>query len=362
MRIAFYAPMKAPDHPTPSGDRQIARLTLRALELAGYAPVVVSDLRTLEMTGDAAAQADLHARAKAEKARLIAGLAAEPPALWFTYHCYYKAPDLLGPKVANAFDIPYVLSEPSISPRRREGPWAGFARASEAAIAAADILFWTTRRDLPALEAAGLGARLIHLPAFVDAGPAPAARPPGTPLQLLCVAMMRSGDKLESYRRLGRALARLNTDWRLEVIGDGPERPAVQAALGHEARVTYRGTLAPEEVASRMTAADLLVWPGVGEGVGMVALEAQAAGLPVITEDHPAQRDLVAGRLAPADDPAAFAAAIRQAANNRIALSRAARACILKQHDLPAAARLLKEVIDRLIGRPGTNKAPGVVV
>ena len=142
----------------------------------------------------------------------------------------------------------------------------------------------------------------------------------------------------------------------------GPSVPLSRAALGHEARVTYRGALAPEEVASRMTAADLLVWPGVGEGVGMVALEAQAAGLPVIAEDHPAQRDLVAGPLAPADDPAAFAAAIRQAANNRVALSRAARSSILKQHDLPAAARLLKDAIDRLIGRSGPNKAPGAVV
>ena len=35
LRIAFYAPMKAPDHPTPSGDRHIARLTLQALARAG---------------------------------------------------------------------------------------------------------------------------------------------------------------------------------------------------------------------------------------------------------------------------------------------------------------------------------------
>jgi hypothetical protein len=35
MRIAFYAPLKAPDHPVPSGDRTIARLLLAALKQGG---------------------------------------------------------------------------------------------------------------------------------------------------------------------------------------------------------------------------------------------------------------------------------------------------------------------------------------
>ena len=36
-RMAFYAPLKAPDHPTPSGDRRMARLLIQALEAAGAA-------------------------------------------------------------------------------------------------------------------------------------------------------------------------------------------------------------------------------------------------------------------------------------------------------------------------------------
>jgi hypothetical protein len=35
MRIAFYAPMKPPDHPQPSGDRRMANLLMQALRLAG---------------------------------------------------------------------------------------------------------------------------------------------------------------------------------------------------------------------------------------------------------------------------------------------------------------------------------------
>ena len=36
MRVAFYAPMKAPTHPAPSGDRRMARLLMAALTVAGH--------------------------------------------------------------------------------------------------------------------------------------------------------------------------------------------------------------------------------------------------------------------------------------------------------------------------------------
>ena len=39
------------------------------------------------------------------------------PAAWFTYHLYYKAPDWLGPDIARALAIPYLVAEAS---RRRQ--------------------------------------------------------------------------------------------------------------------------------------------------------------------------------------------------------------------------------------------------
>ncbi len=344
--------MKAPDHPNPSGDRHIARLTLRALAGAGYDAQCVSRLRTLDMAGDPAGQAGLRAAAEAVPARLIDELAGEPPVLWFTYHCHYKAPDLVGPAVADALAIPYVISEASVSPKRREGPWAKFAVASDAAIARADRLFWTTARDRPALEAAGHGAKMIHLAAFLDPGPAVAPRPSGDPLRLLTVAMMRLGDKLESYRRLAAALAHLAGDWRLTVVGHGAAGDTVRALLAPFAeRLTYIDDLDdPSLVRPHYEAADLMVWPGVNEGVGMVWLEAQAAGLPVIAEDGPAARALIGGgRLPPPDDPQAFAGAITAAAADRPALARAARDHIEAHHSLEAAAATLKSSLAELL-------------
>ncbi len=350
--VAFHAPMKPPDHQVPSGDRRIARLTLAALEQAGFDAATVSRLRTLDLAGDAAAQARIAEAAEAEAERLIGALRAGPPALWFTYHCYWKAPDLIGPRVAGALGIPYAISEASIAPRRREGPWAGFAARAEAAIARADRLFWTTPRDRPALEAAGHGARMVHLPAFLALPPAPPPRPAGTPLKLLAVAMMRPGDKLESYRRLAAGLARLGGDWRLTVIGSGPARGEVEALLApFESWLTLLTELEESEaVLPHYETADLLVWPGVNEGVGMAWLEAQAAGLPVVAEDGPAARALVGGgRLAAPNDPAALAAAIEAAAADRAALSRAAREHVEAHHGLDAAAGVLGEHLRELM-------------
>jgi glycosyltransferase involved in cell wall biosynthesis len=350
--IAFYAPMKAPDHPNPSGDRHIARLTLQALARAGFGASCVSRLRSLDLTGDPAAQTSLLAEAKAEAVRLTAELAAAPPALWFTYHCYYKAPDLLGPAVADALGIPYVISEASISPKRRDGPWSEFAALSDTAIARADRLFWTTARDRPALEAAGHGPKMTQLPAFLDPGPPPDLRSSGIPLKLLTVAMMRPGDKLESYRRLAAALAHLPGEWQLTVVGGGAARKAVLALLAPFAkRVIHIGEIDdPALVRPHYEAADLMVWPGVNEGVGMAWLEAQAASLPVVAEDGPAARAVIGGgKLAPPDDPHALARAITIAAAGRLALSHAARAHIDLHHSLDAAAATLKSSLQELL-------------
>ena len=50
--VAFYAPLKSPNHPLPSGDRTMARLLMKALDRAGYAPQLASEMRTLDKAGD----------------------------------------------------------------------------------------------------------------------------------------------------------------------------------------------------------------------------------------------------------------------------------------------------------------------
>ncbi|MEL6264563.1 MAG: glycosyltransferase, partial [Pseudomonadota bacterium] len=287
---------------------------------------------------------------------------------WLTYHCHYKAPDLVGPAVARALGLPYLLVEPSLSPRRLDGPWARFAQAATGAVAAADALFWTTERDRPALEAAGHASRMTALPPFLDPGPGPArlGSPAATPPALLTVAMMRPGDKVESYRRLARALRRLveDTPFTLTVIGDGPARAEVEALFAPfgtrlPGEIRFTGAADPATIRAAMEAADLLAWPGVGEGIGYVWLEAAAAGLPAVAEDGPAARDVVTGRLAAPGEAAAFAAAIRVALADRPALSRAARVRAVDRHGLETAAGTIGARIDHLVAARAAGRMAG---
>src|SRR5437763_14156092 len=93
-RIAFYAPLKPPDHAVPSGDRRVARLLLDALRLAGHQPFVASRLRTYDAAGNPVRQERLRALGLAAVERLLRRWRQQPqavPDLWFTYHLYYKA-------------------------------------------------------------------------------------------------------------------------------------------------------------------------------------------------------------------------------------------------------------------------------
>src|SRR6516165_2048506 len=150
MRIAFYAPLKPPDHPVPSGDRRVAQLLLAALRLAGHAPLTAARLRSWEGRGHQWRQARLAARGRRLGERIIGRARAAPetaPELWFTYHLYHKAPDWLGPDVAGALGIPYVVAEASFAPKQAGGPWAAGHRAAERAIRGADLVIGLNAAD-----------------------------------------------------------------------------------------------------------------------------------------------------------------------------------------------------------------------
>jgi glycosyltransferase involved in cell wall biosynthesis len=359
MRIAFYAPLKPADHETPSGDRRVARLFLDALRLAGHEPFVAADLRSFDRTG--AGQARLAAIAGRLAERLIARWRARPeaaPGLWFTYHLYYKAPDWLGPAVAAALGIPYVVAEASFAAKRAGGPWDTGHRAVEAALRAADrvICLNTADRDgvVPLLERP---ERLVGLAPFLDARPYRLSRHPLSPPRLVTVAMMRPGDKLASYRLLGTALRQLlDLDWSLETVGDGPARADVETALAPLGpQVRFAGEASETEVTARLAAASLFVWPAINEAFGMAILEAQASGLAVVAGSSGGVGDVVAdgvtGLLTPPGDAAGLAGALRMLIQNperRAAMGSAAREKVAREHDLPVAARRLGEIIDSL--------------
>ncbi|MEO1733391.1 MAG: glycosyltransferase family 1 protein, partial [Pseudomonadota bacterium] len=64
--IAFYAPLKSPDHPTPSGDREMARNLRSMMTDDGMKARLVSDIRLYDKHGDMGLQTRLQAQAEAE--------------------------------------------------------------------------------------------------------------------------------------------------------------------------------------------------------------------------------------------------------------------------------------------------------
>lgn len=333
----------------------MARALMKALNHAGFAVSVVSDLRIYDRAGDPALQTELIAQAETEVARLLATPEAGAWQCWLTYHNYYKAPDLIGPPVARALDIPYVQVESTRARKRLSGPWARFAEAAEAASDQAHTIFFVTVRDAETLRRdAPAGQVLTHLRPFLDRTELPAQSDYSG--AMLSVGMMRAGDKLASYKLIAETLALLDPalDWRLDIAGDGPAEAEVTTLIApFGARVRMLGALSAEALQSKYEQARLLFWPGVNEAFGYAYLEAQAAGLPVVAQDRPGVRDVVAGmQPAVAEGPHAMAAQLTDMLTNQAmveTLGAQARTQIAEHHLLPAAAGTLRAAIEGMI-------------
>jgi len=115
-----------------------------------------------------------------------------------------------------------------------------------------------------------------------------------------------------------RALPSLPADTVLAVLGQGPERPRLEALarqLGVEDRVLLAGRV--PDVAAWLRRATVYVHPARWEGFGLGVLEAMLSGLPVVASRVSSLPELVAdgetGLLVDPDDPVALAQAIGRA-------------------------------------------------
>ena len=364
MRVAFYAPMKPPDHPVPSGDRTMARALCRALSLAGHEVELACHFVSRDGRGDIPRQARLAALgqrlADALLRRFQARPAAQRPKAWLTYHLYYKAPDYLGPRISQGLGIPYLVAEASVANKRAGGSWDQGHRATLDALDAADLVIGLNPSDQDCLPDPSKG-RL--LPPFLDPAPLQAAAAgrkdhrtalarsqdldPNTPW-LLTVAMMRPGDKLASYQILSEALQKLqDRPWRLLLVGDGPARSDVEKAFASlpADRLCFLGQRSGAELPALYAAADLFLWPAINEAYGLALLEAQAAGLPVIAGASGGVPSIVkdgrTGRLVPPGQVSAFAEAVGELLHHRHGMAQAARESVQADHSLATAAQRL---------------------
>ncbi len=97
--------------------------------------------------------------------------------------------------------------------------------------------------------------------------------------------------KVKRALPLVRTFARIATDvdFTATVIGDGPERPAVEGYLRRHQlldRVTLAGVQDREEIRAAMRRASVFVAPAHRESFGIAALEARASGVPVVASSR----------------------------------------------------------------------------
>jgi len=88
------------------------------------------------------------------------------------------------------------------------------------------------------------------------------------------------------------------SDIKCIIIGEGPEKEnlkGITRQLNLEDNIHFLPFLGYDELIAHMKSSKVFVLPSTREGFGMVAIEANAAGLPVITVDHPknAAKDLI---------------------------------------------------------------------
>jgi len=171
----------------------------------------------------------------------------------------------------------------------------------------------------------------------------PSVSRPSAPLQIACVANLIAEKGVDV---LLRSVARLAGDWRLTVIGDGPERTVLELLardLGIADKVRFLGLR--DDVPDLLRDSHILVHPAVWrEALGNTVLEGMASQCAVIasaTGGIPELiRDGVEGMLVPPNDEAALAACLRRCEDDpalRERLGVSARARILRDFTLASS-------------------------
>ena len=206
---------------------------------------------------------------------------------------------------------------------------------------------------------------------------------PGCPFGLAgewLVGWVGRMDAIKDLRGLVQGFARARQlspaagQMRLVLVGDGPERQAIERLIdahGLRGRVWLAGERA--DIAQVMQGFDCFALPSLGEGISNTILEAMATRLPVVATRVGGNGELIesgmTGQLVPPTDVEALAQALlgyfgdralarrhakaaRRAAENRFSLGRmVADYCSLYEHALAAAGIAVPPAAEALLAR-----------
>ena len=238
--------------------------------------------------------------------------------------------------------------------------WGRFGRRIGDRCKRADALVSISAAVTKELERAGYEPARIHaLPNGVPVPEAPWNRRPDWRLAPVAAFVGRLAPEkgLDTLVDAWPAVRDAYPGARLVLVGEGPERPALEArvaALGLDGSVELPGATADPTAALR--ASDLFVLPSREEGMSVALLEAMALGVPLVATAIPGNRRLVhdfkQGRLAPPDDPGALARAILDqwdGFDRAFQMGRTARRRVRDEFSIRAVARRHLDLFETLV-------------
>jgi glycosyltransferase involved in cell wall biosynthesis len=178
---------------------------------------------------------------------------------------------------------------------------------------------------------------------------------------LLFVGGMDRAHAFKGVEVLLRALRQVLNAW-LVLVGEGDLRKSYERLaekLGVAGRCKFKGRVAPDDLVTAYQSADILVLPSTSgaEAFGLVALEAQACGVPVVASDLPGVRTVVAheqtGLLVQPRDEQALSQALTRLCTDPILRRRmgeCARARVLERFTWEKHLDGLMAVYNNLVG------------
>ena len=368
MKISFYAPFKPLGHPNPSGDLVIATGLYRYLERMGFHIRPVSSLRSRWIYW----KPWLWPLVLKELKRGLRRVNKNRADIWLTYHTYYKAPDILGPWICYRNKVPYVIFQGVYSTKRKKKikTFPGFA-LNKMALSCARHVFTNKQVDLYNLKRILPQNRITYVPPGIypedfgfDADARSELRKNWQAQKepvILSTAMFRPGVKTQSLTYVIRACGELHRRGRrlqLVIAGAGKEKSRLQRLaderlFGH---VRFVGEISRSKMYRFYSAGDIFVFPGIEESLGMVFLEAQSCGLPVIAFENGGVPEVVkqgeTGLLVPLYSLDAFIQAIERLLDNRdlrLEMGLAAKSYVRSNHDLNQNYRKVGEILKDII-------------
>lgn len=132
---------------------------------------------------------------------------------------------------------------------------------------------------------------------------------------LLTVSRLAASERYKGHDRVIKALPRILDAYpqmRYLIAGDGDDRPRLEELIrqkGVADKVIFAGHVPEQELLDHFRLADVFVMPSLGEGFGIVFLQASACGIEVVAGNRDGSTDALAdgvlGRLVdPLDDMA----------------------------------------------------------